>query len=277
LELTGLNPKGNSILDTTEIRYNKYKQIAEKYKIIQVGITTFLRNEQNEFISKSYNFYVFPEDKPGNQNLNCELSAIIFNRDHKMDFNKWIYKGIPYMNSKTEKQLLDNLNELNINSYDPSNTSKAKTVNLFRDSDRQKYEEFCKLFSEFLYSEAESHIFEKYPKFMQYHIINNMQESIRKRIYFSAEKINGKEYFMVTKCDENQKKMKIQAEISEKINQVKKAKGFRNIFEAIIRNKKILVGHNCIVDINFVISHFGDPLPNSYNDWKKMVQGYFDK
>ncbi len=115
-----------------------------------------------------------------------------------MDFNKWIYKGIPYVNSKTEKQMLDNLNDSNINLYDPSNLSKIKSINLYKDCDRQKYEEFCRDFSEFLYSEAESHIFEKYPKFMQYYIINNMQESIRKRVYFSNERIEGKEYFLIT-------------------------------------------------------------------------------
>ncbi len=82
---------------------------------------------------------------------------------------------------------------------------------------------------------------------------------------------------MITKCDQNKKKFKIESDLSDKINQVKKGKGFRNIFEAIIRNKKIVVGHNCILDINFVISHFGDPLPNTYNDWKKLVQGYFHK
>jgi len=96
-------------------------------------------------------------------------------------------------------------------------------------------------------------------------------------MYFSNEKINGKEYFLVTKCDESLKKTKIQADISEKLTQVKKAKGFRNIFEAIVRNKKILVGHNCVVDINFVISHFGDVLPSGYAEWKKMIQGYFHK
>ncbi len=194
-----------------------------------------------------------------------------------MDFNKWIYKGIPYLNAKMEKQTLDNLGESNINLYDPSNHLKAKNVYLIQDADKLKYEEFCKLFSTFMCSDAQSHLFEKYPKFMQYHIINNMQESIRKRLYFSVEKLNGNELFMITKCDENAKMVKIQADLAQKITEVKKAKGFRSIFEAIVYNKKIVVGHNCMLDVNFVISHFGDQLPNSYTDWKKMIQSYFYK
>lgn len=194
-----------------------------------------------------------------------------------MDFNKWIYKGIPYMNSKNEKQIMDNLLESNINSYDPKNTQKFKAISLYKDQDKNKYEEFCKSFSDFLYSEAETYMFEKYPKFMQLHIINNMQESIRKRVYFSNEKIGGKHYFLVTKMNEVQKAEKLQADLKEKLNEVKKAKGFRNIFEAIVKYKKIIIGHNCIVDINFIISHFGDQLPNNYSDWKKMVLNYFGK
>jgi poly(A)-specific ribonuclease len=194
-----------------------------------------------------------------------------------MDFNKWIYKGIPYLNAKAEKQMLENLSDSNINLYDPSNPLKAKNINLFKDGDKQKYEDFCKNFSSFLYSEAESHLFEKYPKFIQLHIINNMQESIRKRLYFSVEKINGAEFFMITKCDEETKKLRIQKDLEDKVLEVRKAKGFRSIFEAIVSNKKIVVGHNCMVDVNFVISHFGDQLPSNYNEWKKLIQSYFDK
>ena len=91
-----------------------------------------------------------------------------------MDFNKWINKGIPYLNAKSEKYQLDYIHDSNINNYDPSNIHKFKTVNLCKDEDRRKYEEFCKLFSDFLYSDTDSYLFENYQKFLQYHIINNM-------------------------------------------------------------------------------------------------------
>ena len=65
--------------------------------------------------------------------------------------------------------------------------------------------------------------------------------------------------------------------LKRKNNQLKQNKGFRNIFEAIIKYRKIIIGHNCILDINFIISHFGDNLPNSYNEWKKLILNYFEK
>jgi len=194
-----------------------------------------------------------------------------------MDFNKWINKGIPYINAKHEKKEIDYIIESNINNYDPLNIHKARTVNLFKEEDKAKYEEFCNLFSEFLYSDADTYLFDKYPKFLQYHILNNMQESIRKRLYFSEEKIGGKSCFVIKKVTEEEKREKIKKEIDQKNKELNKSKGFRNIFEAIVKYKKIVVGHNCMLDINFIISHFGDNLPNSYNEWKKLILSYFEK
>lgn len=95
LELTGINCRQNNIIDYPEARYNKYKATAEKFRIIQLGICTWKRENVPDlkFLAKAYNIYMFPEDISGNALLNCETSAMIFNRDHKMDFNKWIYKG----------------------------------------------------------------------------------------------------------------------------------------------------------------------------------------
>jgi hypothetical protein len=97
LELTGISPWNNNILDTPEERFQKYKQTAEKYKIIQFDLTTF-KKENNQWFAKPYNCYIFPEDNSVNHYINMETPAIIFNREHKIDFNKWIYEGIPYIN-----------------------------------------------------------------------------------------------------------------------------------------------------------------------------------
>jgi hypothetical protein len=194
-----------------------------------------------------------------------------------MDFNKWINKGIPYINAKHEKKELDYIIESNINNYNPLDVNKIKTINIFKEEDKEKYEEFSKLFPEFLNSNEEKYLFEKCPKFMQYHIINNLQENIRKTLYFSEENLNDKFFFVIQKVTEEEKFKKIKSKIEEKNNQLKQNKGFRNIFEAIIKYRKIIIGHNCILDINFIISHFGDNLPNSYNEWKKLILNYFEK
>jgi hypothetical protein len=67
----------------------------------------------------------------------------------------------------------------------------------------------------------------------------------------------------------------IEAELGNKLKDLNARKGFRRIFESLLRKKSVLVGHNCIIDILFVISHFGDPLPNNFYDFKNMLRNYF--
>jgi hypothetical protein len=117
-----------------------------------------------------------------------ETSAIIFNREHKMDFNKWIYQGIPYMSAKYEKSLIDTVKESNINVY---NSDKVKPSSLYREEDKQKYEEFQKQFCEYYASVAKDHVWEKYPKYFVYHILNQLQPEIRKEIYFRYDEFLG--------------------------------------------------------------------------------------
>ena len=57
---------------------------------------------------------------------------------------------------------------------------------------------------------------------------------------------------------------------TEKKIQLNKSKGVKYLFEVITKNKKIIVGYNCILDILLCISQFDDSVPNSYQDFKKL-------
>lgn len=235
-------------------------------------------------MARPYNIYVFPEDNVGNSFLNCETGAIIFNRDHGMDFNKWIHKGnyikayqlgIPYMNVKQENNFLENISDGDVNFYNPSDPQKFKNISLFKEEDRSRYNDFCKIFSEFLYSEHKCWMFEKYPKYFIYYIMNNLSENMRKRLYFSHEQLEGKSCLMISKLDDNEKKKKIEDAHSSRVNEVNKKKGVKRLFEAIIRKRSVLVGHNFNLDVLFIISHFGDPLPASLKEYKELLKKYF--
>ena len=163
--MTGINPWQSNILDFPDHRYSKYRQTAEKYRIIQLGICAWKKISANapnnyentgsvhsspshhnsphsqdyhiqkmsSYIARPYNIYIFPEDNSGQQQINCETGAIIFNRDHKMDFNKWIYKGIPYLNAKQESSMRESLMDGNLNFYNPQDKNKFKNVILNKD------------------------------------------------------------------------------------------------------------------------------------------------
>lgn len=181
------------------------------------------------------------------------------------------------MNVRQENNLIETISEGNLNFYNPSDPVKYKNVSLFKENDRNKYNEFCKVFSEFLYSEHKSWMFDKYPKYFIYYVMNNLSENIRKRLFFSFEKVEGKTCLMISKLEESEKKTKIEELVSSRIDEVNKKKGVKKIFEAMIKRKSILVGHNFNLDVLFIISHFGDPLPPTLKEYKELLKKYFTK
>jgi len=195
-----------------------------------------------------------------------------------MDLQRYsikINKGVPYINAKQENTIMESLTDGNINFYNPNDKNKYKNITIFKDEDKLKYEDFCKTFTEFLYSENKNWIFEKFQKFFIYYIINNIPDNIRKRLYFSYEKLDGKQFFMISKLDEEEKKFKLDLEVQDKMKEFNKKKGARKIFEAIVKRKCSIIGHNFTMDLLFTISHLGDPLPNTLKDFKDMLKNYF--
>ena len=78
------------------------KFISSRYTICQVGICLFWRVDEGVYRTAPYNFYVIPDD---NGNITCDVSTIHFLKDNGMDFNKWLYSGVPFVNAFEEQNL----------------------------------------------------------------------------------------------------------------------------------------------------------------------------
>ena len=102
LEMTGIeNDKNNSLLDTPEYRYSKYKKSSEKYSIIQLGLSFFklvtnpnIYHKQIIYECRPYNLYLFPNAKDlkeiSEDEMQLEVKCMHFNKKGKIDLNKWI-------------------------------------------------------------------------------------------------------------------------------------------------------------------------------------------
>jgi poly(A)-specific ribonuclease len=93
--------------DTLPYRYRSVREIARTFGIIQLGLSVF---EQNTV--KVYNFYTFPRpvtEGEGAVNSVPQLSlcsaSMNFNRASGMDFQRWIDKGVTYVNRDVEEKL----------------------------------------------------------------------------------------------------------------------------------------------------------------------------
>jgi len=115
-ELTGVDIEGeqDSFDDSALQRLDRHCRIAERYTLIQVGLTIVGREanggREEHLTFASYNLFAFPYVGPeiaGRESgFFCQASALRFNVQHNVDFNEWIKEGISYMSREDERRFL---------------------------------------------------------------------------------------------------------------------------------------------------------------------------
>lgn len=113
-ELTGVDIEGepDTFEESAQIRLEKNCRIAERYTLIQVGLTVASRvgdASSGHLSLASYNLFAFPyvgNELSGPPGFFCQVASLQFNAKHRVNFNKWICEGIPYMTREDEKRHL---------------------------------------------------------------------------------------------------------------------------------------------------------------------------
>eukprot|EP00795_Rhopilema_esculentum_P008947 gene8947-16580_t len=79
------------------------------------------------------------------------------------------------------------------------------------------------------------------------------------------------------KVDEEERKKLLSSKNAEKMAEFETAVGFLTIAKLLSRSQKLIVGHNMLIDLMLTINQFFTPLPDSYDDFKEIVQTFFPK
>jgi poly(A)-specific ribonuclease len=277
LELSGLFPTYESLIDNCEERFYKLRKIAIKYNIIQVGLVFFFYEEkENSYVAKPYNIYVFPSKELGEKNIGMEIEALVFNKKHGCDFNKWLIKGVPYLNEEELKKLYDKKLNFNINQYNPK--SKKKQIILHKETDKNIYNDFYLKFQEFWNENSTLELkIEKIQRHILIYFINKLSDEIRNKIYFENKEENNKSYLIIKKVSNEEKVKLINIENNNIFNGIKHEKGIKNLFEKIIEKKKKIIGHNCLVDILFIFNNFIETIPKDFSIFLNKLLNNFNE
>ena len=283
LEMTGISIGSRHILDSPNERYFKPKSSAEKYKIIQLGLVPWFKkyDEKNKnkviYEAKPYNIYVFPGKEMEHTTLSCEVSALIFNSKHGMNFNTWISKGVNYLNNKNYINLLQRKKNNNFNTI-----KNAEKKIFYKSEDKLIYDEFEKKFFDFYEINDETNKifrYKKIPIYMIYHFISKLKEEIKNKIYIDIEKNEehpGDDKIIIQKVTKEERDKLIDESNNKFMKQMEKARGVSNIWQEIVTNKKIIIGHNLSLDILYCFTHFGENLPENYDSFKQLVLSSFN-
>lgn len=127
-EFTGLsnNEAGrNAAMDTPAERYDKVRESANKFLLVQFGLCTFHYNaKKDKYTNRAFNFYVWP--KPYSRSAPdprfvCQTSSIDFLINQDFDFNKLFKEGVTYLRPCDEAKIREAIKERQTNRRNSSN------------------------------------------------------------------------------------------------------------------------------------------------------------
>ncbi|KAI9102242.1 hypothetical protein K1719_023444 [Acacia pycnantha] len=291
LEMTGITsaPWRESFeFDRSDVRYLKVKDSADKFAVVQVGVCPFRWDSASQlFVSYPYNFYVFPRQELaglGPREFLCQTASIDFLAKYRFDFNACIHEGISYLSREQESEAIRCLNSANDCEWLDEDSSEWRD-GLFKEQDReekiQSFSEDSKQKVQVIFYKMRpalrlcgftSHqlkliklVVRKHFKDLFYVSVNSKDSGLQDMVVYTDSRDELKSLLKEVK-DEQQREaeMKIQAAV-----------GFRHVVDLLSSEQKLIVGHNCFLDIAHVYNKFIGPLPRTAEEFVSSVNKYF--
>ncbi|KAL7103337.1 hypothetical protein ACP275_08G173400 [Erythranthe tilingii] len=301
--------------DRPDIQYLKIKDSAEKFAAVQFGVCPFRWDPHtHSFLAHPHNFYVFPRQEiPGDGLSNeflCQTSSLEFLAKYQFDFNKCIYEGISYLSRSQEEEALRQLDSLynDDSQYSSSNSRNDVDAQLVRIADILFAERMKYTVSEWragLLHEGKSGFefrgslntmnqtfqttfFQMRPSLVlngfssrQLRLIKLVTEKDFKDLaYVHVTGENSVAQKLIVYTDSISDRDLLMSEVKacqkkDSLLKIKSAIGFRHVIDLLSSEKKLIVGHNCFLDLAHVYSKFVGPLPLTAEEFASAVRKYF--
>eukprot|EP01125_Pyxidicula_operculata_P007981 TRINITY_DN2690_c0_g2_i1.p1 TRINITY_DN2690_c0_g2~~TRINITY_DN2690_c0_g2_i1.p1 ORF type:complete len:813 (+),score=186.60 TRINITY_DN2690_c0_g2_i1:13-2451(+) len=303
LEFTGIFTSPNSKVtpfDTAEYRYSNLRESIENFIPIQFGLSLFKIVETDKVISRPYNFYLFKKPLRSNgidsSTFLCQSASMEFLGKNDFDFNKWIKKGITFLSRSDEEKYRESLKE-----FEKRNNSKItpapRDSSFIRDLHNQ-----IKQWQDALPStptptptptstptptpmESSSNL-DNDNQSTDYVLVSPANNYLKKLTYqivkdeypsLSATSVNDRGKYKIKiekkKNDEGEDPEKKAQTDTE--NGILRQVGFRRIIDMVSRHSKVIVGHNCLLDMIHIYHRFIKPAPLSLVEFKKELHTVF--
>lgn len=299
--------------DRSDVRYLKVKDSAEKFAVVQVGVCPFRWDSaKGSFIAHPHNFYIFPRRELPTDDLAyeflCQTTSINFLARHQFDFNAWIHEGISYLSRAQESEALQNLSStyeddfLNSSSEECIEIPIMSTADLlftermkirfqeWRDGILRRPSEVCPLdgnpddtkmqFQTVFFKMRPAVTLDGFTSHQLKLIKLVLRKHFKDLVYVRADDENTLVQKIVVFTDSDQDKLSLMKEVKDDLQRISAEKiqsavGFRHVIDILSSEQKLIVGHNCLLDIAHICCKFVGPLPSSMMDFAKLVHKHF--
>jgi len=279
-EFTGINAyRGVSPFDLPEQRYDKLQESARQFLLVQFGLCTFHYNPKDgSYTNQAYNFYVWPRPtsrQAPDPRFLCQTSSLDFLMSQNFDFNKLIRDGISYLRPSEVEKLRDVALErqeyrrsLNSQNNTPEqNIPIPPEQEVFIQNVSEKLEAFIE-------SEDESIEIDRCNAFQRRLVYQTARQNFPSLGLSGLTRPGGERVISVSK-DTNATKKLVDQQDQIELTEVEEAFGFSKVVKMISESKKLLVGHNMVLDICHTLNQFCAPLPLEYAEFKEMSNTVF--
>lgn len=307
LEMTGVTsaPWRDSLeFDRYDVRYLKVKDSAEKFAVVQFGVCPFRWDSHtHSFLSHPHNFFVFPRQELAfdHHEFLCQTTSIDFLAKYQFDFNTCIHEGISYLSRRQEEDASKRFEML----YHEEGVVEAEDFKLVRLADvlfaqrmKTKLNEWRsdllhggKASSESPGSSTQSTetvFYHMRPALSlkgftshQLRVIKLvLGKHFRDLVYIHANDKSSCSQDFVVFTDSESDKANLLKEAKDERKRVAERKiqsaiGFRQVIDLLSSEKKLIVGHNSILDIAHVYSKFVGPLPSTAEEFVASIRDHF--
>ena len=284
-EFTGLNAYRNiSAFDTPAERYDKVKDSARQFLLIQFGLSTFHHIKSSDsFESRTYNFYVWP--RPCSRNAPdprflCQTSSIDFLTNQNFDFNKLFKHGVSYLRPGELLKLRDSLRgrqEHRRQSLQGADAERvSQPINIPEDQEgflAQVHEKITK----FMASEEQQMELGKCNGFQRRLIYQTAKEKYKDLSLSSINNAQGDRVILVVKADEEEQQRLAGLRDEAELTDLEAALGFTKVINKMTESGKLVIGHNMILDVAQTVNQFCGPLPDTLVEFKAMLTSVFPR
>lgn len=297
-EMTGISLPGEKreeLADTPQKRYSKMRKVAGHYSMIQFGLAVFHEKEEvvaertrgaapSAYTCRVYNFYVFPQEGA----INMDGAAVKFNRDHGMDWNKWVREGLTYVNRAKAAELRKVLAEhapdrpgLNADGGGPAGSppsAAGEPMVLTREADIDVTTRALDKLKEWLSDESRKEETQlelittngylrrfMHQQLAAYPALQNESQPVEGKRGISTmivKRFNNAEQLV----EEKRRKFEIE---QRKVNQ---KLGFFRLYELLCESNKPVVGHAIGYDLLFLLAACEGELPEDYYAFKDLAR-----
>ncbi|KAI7734106.1 hypothetical protein M8C21_018905 [Ambrosia artemisiifolia] len=301
--------------DRFDVRYLKVKDSADKFAVVQFGVCPFRWDStKHTFIAHPHNFYIFPRQEVGADDSSyeflCQTSSIDFLAKYQFDFNMCVKEGISYLSRAQEADVRLQLHSSHEyeQSESPCTSKDVKDVPLVRMADILFVERMRNKINEWhddllqirnggshrtpedsndSVDQFQTIFFRTRPAIKlngftsrQLRLIKSVVEKSFKDLAYIRVNDGSCSQQIIVYTDSRRDLELLMKEVKE--SQLKEAEmkieaaiGFRHVIDLLSSEKKLIVGHNCFLDIAHICRKFVGPLPSNLEDYVPLVQKHF--